>query len=450
MLTEEQNRHLTQTGPGTPCGALMRRYWQPVALSEELAGNRPVKPVRLLGENLVLFRDDTGRLGLVDRHCCHRGADLAFGRLECGGLRCPFHGWLFDVTGACLEQPAEPKGSDLHTKVRHPAYPCAERNGMIFAWMGDLGETGAPPPLPAIDCFTAPASHSFAWKGWWDCNWLQALEVGIDPAHASFLHRFFDDAEDEIYGQQFRGQTGSIAQTKVLREFDRPTINVETTDYGLRLVTTRDLGDDQMHVRVTNQIFPHGIVIPISSTMNITQWHVPIDDENCFWYTIFTDYVEPVDQVQMREDRIKSCTLPDYRSIHSRQDDWGYDPEDQARRTYTGMGDDINFHDQWAVESLGRIQDRTRENLGTTDVGIMAYRRLLRKAIKAAENNGAVPFNEQGTVAAPGPVAIDTIGPADAWQSVWLEHEEARRSQSSWAGLAMPEGVRNAASGGAE
>ena len=415
MLSAAQNELLTRTGPGTPGGALMRRYWQPVALSEELAENldnpRPVKPVRLLGRDLVLFRDEAGRLGLFDRHCCHRGADLAFGRLENGGLRCPFHGWLYDVTGACLEQPAEPEGSDLRRRVRQPAYPCTERNGIIFAWLGEEPEEGRAPPLPDLDCFAAPEAYSFAWKGWWDCNWLQALEVGIDPAHASFLHRFFED-DDTRYGQQFRDRTGDVAQTMVFREFDRPEIHVETTGYGLRLVTLRDLGDGRRHVRITNQIFPHGIVIPISATMNITQWHVPIDDENCFWYTLFTDFAAPVDRERMRADRIGSCTLPDYRSIHSRADNWGYDPAEQALRTYTGMGEDINFHDQWAVESPGRIHDRTRENLGTTDAGIMAYRRMLRRALKAAEEGGPVPFEtpNKTRAASKAPLGIDTIG----------------------------------------
>ncbi|MCY4238038.1 MAG: aromatic ring-hydroxylating dioxygenase subunit alpha [Rhodospirillaceae bacterium] len=433
MLTAKQNIRLTRTGRGTVGGSLMRRYWQPVALSEELApantGGRPVKPVRLLGEDLVLFRDEQGRIGLIDRHCCHRGADMAYGRLEGGGLRCSFHGWLYDVTGACLEQPAEPKGSDLHTRVRQPAYPCIERNGMVFAFLGDT----AAPSLPDLDCLMAPESFSFAWKGWWDCNWLQALEVGIDPAHASFLHRFFHDEEDEVYGQQFRGQTDSIAQTKVFRENDQPEINVETTDYGLRLITTRDLGGGRKHVRVTSQIFPHGIVIPISATMNITQWHVPIDDENCYWYTLFTDFAHPVDQAQMRADRIKSCVLPDYRSIHSRADHWGYDPVEQQTRTYTGMGDDINFHDQWAVESPGRIQDRTKENLGTTDVGIMACRRMLRKALSAEEQGRPLSL-EVGVPLETRPLAIDTIGPAEDWKTVWLDHERARRARSPWLG----------------
>ncbi len=442
MLSAAQNELLTRTGPGTPGGALMRRYWQPVALSEELAPDsdnpRQVKAVRLLGLDLVLFRDEAGRLGLIDRHCCHRGADLAFGRLENGGLRCPFHGWLYDISGACLEQPAEPEGSDLHTRVRQPAYPCLERNGMIFAWLGD----GDAPPLPDLDCFAAPEAYSFAWKGWWECNWLQALEVGVDPAHASFLHRFFEDEEEDgggRYGQQFRDRTGDMAQTAVFREYDRPDIHVETTGYGLRLTTLRDLGDGRRHVRITNQVFPHGIVIPISATMNITQWHVPIDDENCYWYTLFTDYSAMVDKARMRADRIGSCTLPDYRSIHSRADNWGYDPAEQRLRTYTGMGEDINFHDQWAVESPGPVHDRTKENLGTTDAGIMAYRRILRRALKAAEEGGPVPF-ESGT-AEDAPFAIDTIGPAAEWRTVWRADEAARRARSPWAGAATDSAV---------
>ena len=141
----------------------------------------------------MLFRDEQGRYGLIDRHCPHRGADLAFGRLENGGLRCAFHGWLFDVAGKCLETPAEPKDSPLCKNVSQRAYPVVEKSGILWAYLGE----GEPPAFPEIDCFVAPDSHTFAFKGQIDCNWLQALEVGIDPAHASFLHRFFED-EDTV------------------------------------------------------------------------------------------------------------------------------------------------------------------------------------------------------------------------------------------------------------
>ena len=180
MLSAEQNDLITRTGPATPAGTLMRRYWQPAALVDELSGNRPVKPVRLLGESLVLFRDDKGRYGLIERACPHRGTDLAFGRLEDGGLRCAFHGWLFDVEGKCLETPAEPEGSRMCANIRQKAYPVVEKSGVLFAYMGP----GEPPAFPHFDCFTAPDSHTFAFKGMIDCNWLQSLEVG----HRSGAH----------------------------------------------------------------------------------------------------------------------------------------------------------------------------------------------------------------------------------------------------------------------
>jgi phthalate 4,5-dioxygenase oxygenase subunit len=427
MLSAEQNERVTRIGPGTPAGELMRRYWQPAALTEELSGNRPAVPVRLLGEDLVLFRDEEGRYGLLSRRCCHRGADLAFGRLEDGGLRCPFHGWLFDVDGACLEQPAEPAGSNFKNKVRQPSYPCIERNGVIFAYMGP----GEPPPLPVADCFAAPDAYTFAFKGYWDCNWLQALEVGIDPAHASFLHRFFEDeAPEKGYGQQFRDATSGIPQTKVLREYDCPRLEVEETGYGLRIFALRDLDDDQTHIRVTNLFFPNCAVIPMSGDINISQWHVPIDDESHYWYAMFTAFSDEVDKETMRAQRIAACTLPDYKPIRNRENNYGFDPDEQRTSTYTGMGQDINIHDQWAVESQGKIQDRTIEHLGASDKAITAYRKQLRAAIDTVAAGEAPPLTGNGEE----PRAIDTIGGSKAWGSVWREHEDTRRAKSAWAG----------------
>jgi len=435
MMSQEKNDLITRIGPGTGAGAVLRRYWQPAALAEELVGARPVVPVRLLGEDLVLFRDNQGELGLIGRHCPHRGADMAFGRCEDNGLRCPFHGWHFDRTGQCVEQPGEPEGSRMHEKIRADSYPVVEKNGIVFAYMGP----GDPPPFPALDCFIAPDSHVFAFKGRWDCNWLQAMEVGIDPVHASFLHRFLQDEDpDEGYGKQFRDRAADtdIPMTRVLREYPRPDIKVEETDYGLRIIALRHMDDGRTHVRVTNQLFPEAIVIPISNEMTITQWHVPVDDENCYWYSMFTSFGEPVNKTLMREQRLKEHRLPDYVPLKNKHNNYGYDPDEQEKLTYTGMGLDINVHDQWAVESMGTIQDRTQEHLGRTDIAITRYRRMLVNAIKAVEEGDgtALPM-APGTVdpaTVRGPLSIDAIGDTDTWNEVWVEADGRRRANCQW------------------
>ncbi|UUX96162.1 aromatic ring-hydroxylating dioxygenase subunit alpha [Aquabacterium sp. J223] len=435
MTTAEQNHLMTRVGPGTPAGALLRRYWQPIALAEELDGPRPVKPVQLMGQHFVLFRDAQGRLGLLDRDCPHRGADLAFGRLEDGGLRCTFHGWLFDVEGRCLQTPAEPEGSRMHRAIRQAAYPVVQRAGVVFAYVGP----GAPPAFPDFDCFVAPDSHTFAFKGLFECNWLQALEVGIDPAHASFLHRFFEDEDtSQSYGKQFRGASADSQMpiTQVLREFVRPRIQVAPVDHGLRLTALRDLPDGSTHVRVTNVVFPQAFVIPMSAEMTISQWHVPVDDTHCYWVAIFTSFTGPVDKAQMRAQRLKLYELPHYTSRLNKRNDYGYDAVQQHRQTYTGMGDDINVHDQWAVESQGAIQDRTREHLGSTDIGIVAYRRLLVKAIEQARGDAPLPMRPDAAQAAhfSGPPSIDGIaGPQVEPERYWQQADRERRVGSDWA-----------------
>ncbi|EGI77895.1 aromatic ring-hydroxylating dioxygenase subunit alpha [Hylemonella gracilis] len=434
MISAEQNDFMTQVGAGTPAGTLLRRYWQPVALSEELKGPRPLKPVQLMGQHFVLFRDESGRLGLLDRDCPHRGADLAYGRLEDGGLRCAFHGWLFDATGQCRETPAEPVGSKLCTRIRQGAYPVVEKSGVIFAYLGE----GEPPAFPEFDCFVAPDSHTFAFKGLWECNWLQALEVGMDPAHASFLHRFYEDEDTaESYGKQFRGASADsdLAITKVLREYDRPDIHVQAAPFGMRLTTLRKLTEAQTHVRVTNVVFPQAFVIPMSTEMTISQWHVPVDDHRCYWYAIFTSFTKPVDKQQMRAQRLETIELPDYISRKNKRNEYGYSAEEQATKTYTGMGMDINVHDQWACESMGSIQDRTREHLGTTDKGIVAYRRLLVQAIEAAQAGAPVPVRPDAAQASAltGPPSIDGVASVDAVDGYCEQADRARRLNCDWA-----------------
>ena len=270
-----------------------------------------------------------------------------------------------------------------------------------------------------------------------NCNWLQALEVGIDPSHASFLHRFFEDEDTSgAYGRQFRGASAGsdMPMTKILREYDRPIINVEQTEYGFRLIALREIDEECTHVRVTNQLFPNGFVIPMSTDMTITQWHVPIDDENCYWYAIFTSYTIAVDKNKMRDQRLELYELPDYRSRKNRSNDYGFDPHEQATQTFTGMGSDINVHDQWAVESMGAIQDRTQEHLGTSDKAIVAYRKMLRGALDQAAK-GETPImvlDKNKATRVTGPAAVDGIGPTDDWQGYWKKSEADKRNGAAW------------------
>jgi phthalate 4,5-dioxygenase len=453
-MRAEQNELVTRIGPGTACGALMRSYWQPVALVDEFnpvldprMEKRPVKAVRALGQDLVLFRDAAGAWGLLDRACPHRGADLSFGRNEGDGLRCPFHGWKFDVRGTCLETPAEPAGSKVRLcdRVRQRSYPVLEKAGILFAWLGAEGTS--PPPFPGFDCFVAPASHTFAFKGLWHCNWLQAFEVGIDPAHPSFLHRFLQDEPlDEIgqnaAGKQFRsasaGEVGGERwpMTRIMREFHQPEISFEDRPWGMQLTALRPMTAELTHVRVTQAIFPHTFVIPLSETLTITQIHLPVDDTHTYWYSIFTSFAGPVNKEAMRNQRLQYVQLPDYIPKSGRHNEWGFNPEEQLTRTFLGMGeDDINVHDQWATESMGAIQDRTREHLGTSDKAIMANRRVLLKAIETVQAGGTAPgvADAAQAVAMAGPDTVDGIAPSGAWGHWWREQVQAKRDAAPWA-----------------
>lgn len=450
-MKAEQNELVTRVGPGTACGNLLRQYWQPVALVDEFnptldprMAERPVKAVQIMGQHMVLFKDATGAWGLLDRACPHRGADLAFGRHEGDGLRCPFHGWKFAADGRCIETPAEPKGSKLCERVRQRSYPVQEHCGAVFAWLGP--ESATPAPFPAFDCFAAPASHTFAFKGLWNANWLQAFEVGIDPAHPSFLHRFLqDEALDTIgsnaAGKQFRSASAGAVDgeqwpmTRIMREFAQPEISVEPTPWGMQLTALRPMTEHLTHVRVTNAIFPATFVIPLSETMTITQMHVPVDDEHTYWYTFFTSFGDPLDREAMRAQRQQFITLPDYIPKAGRHNGWGFNAEEQRTTTFLGMGEeDINVHDQWAVESMGAIQDRTREHLGTSDKAIMANRRTLLKAIEAAQTGGVLPGVADPALATHmhGPDTVDGVAPAGEWATWWRAQAQAKRDAAPW------------------
>ncbi|MGI3163167.1 aromatic ring-hydroxylating dioxygenase subunit alpha [Pseudooceanicola sp. 200-1SW] len=406
MITQKLNDQITRIGPNTPAGAVHRQYWQPAALTDELAGtNDPMLPVNLLGERLVMLRDASGDLILATREASAEEAPT-------------YH----------------PAREDIRLVEGGPVYPVVEKNGICFAYMGP----GEPPAFPNFDCFRAPDSHVFAFKGLWECNWLQALEIGIDPSHASFLHRFLQDEDpSDSYGKQFRDTAAdtNMPITQVLREYPRPDIDVEETPFGLKITSLRHMKGDLTHVRVTNQIFPSAICIPMSREMIITQWHVPVDDENCYWYTMFTSFDQPVNKDLMREQRLKEHSLPDYAPLKNAANNYHYDPEEQKSLTYTGMGLDINVHDQWAVESMGAIQDRTREHLGRGDAAIIRYRLLLRKAIKALEAGKPerLPMQDmQTTVQIKGPLSNDAIADSDDWLGASMAADMERRRAAPW------------------
>jgi hypothetical protein len=402
MISQQLNDRLTRIAPGTPAGAVLRQYWQPAALLDELT-HGPLVPVNLLGERLVLWQGANG-LELATR------------------------------VAAPDEAPTHYPASDaIRIDPTGPVYPTETRAGLVFAYLG----AGDLPPFPAFDCFRAPDTHVFAFKGLWECNWLQALEIGIDPAHASFLHRFLEDEDPaDSYGKQFRDKAGAtdIPMTKLLRDYPRPEIRVDETDYGLKITALRHMENGHTHVRVTNQIFPEAICIPMSREMTITQWHVPVDDQTCYWVTVFTSFDKPVNKELMRAQRLKEHRLPDYAPLKNRRNDYHYDPAEQAALTYTGMGLDINVHDQWAVEGMGAIQDRTQEHLGRSDVAIIRYRRMLRRMMDAMEQGDrtALPMHGAGASAIIGPLSNDAIAETADWQAVSRAADLARRAACPW------------------
>ena len=255
MLTREENELLVRTDRGTPCGELLRRYWQPAALAEEMPPDGPPLPVRLLGEDLVLFRDEGGRPGLLGLHCPHRGADLSYGRLEDGGLRCIYHGWLYDISGQCLDQPGEPAGSTFYQKVKHLAYPCIERAGIIFAYLGP----DEPPLLPAFGPFTVPDENVRAGKSYSDCNYLQGNEGNYDLIHNDFLH-FFKRDLDAMKPADRQATIDRLGRPDILSgrgpNAGQQRADSQMLDVGVRVCKTRITGGDENYIRVATFMFP--------------------------------------------------------------------------------------------------------------------------------------------------------------------------------------------------
>jgi len=367
MLSKEENDLLTRIGPGTPGGDWIRRYWQPAALSEELPiGGAPL-PIKLIGEDLVLFRDDTGQPGLLGIHCAHRGADLSYGRTEDGGLRCIYHGWLYDRNGRCLEQPGEPAGSTFHERIRQLAYPVVERVGIVFAYLGP----GEPPLLPAYDFLTAPEENVTVTKYLQDCNYLQGNEGNFDPQHLSFLHRLISTTPDD-----FRNAIQSKDKS--------PTIDPVETEFGMQLYAVRKVDEDQNFVKVRTFLMPNGSLVDSrGGNAYHSDWHVPIDDTHHWKYSIAFNRagIDREADLALR----KRPSEADYTLKRNRANRYLQSREEMHTDAYIGMGRDFIIHDTWATEGEGPIYDRSSEHLGYTDRGIITMRNLMLAGIRAVQ-----------------------------------------------------------------
>jgi phthalate 4,5-dioxygenase oxygenase subunit len=374
MMTPAENQLLTQIGPGTPAGETLRCYWQPVCLAEELPlGSAPLC-VTILGEKLALFRDEQGRPGLLGIHCSHRGTDLSYGRVENGGLRCLYHGWLYDVHGRCLEQPGEPGAGAHRDAIRHLSYPCTEAGGVVFTYMG----SDRAPLLPNYDFLQAPPDRLYVSKILHECNFLQANEGNIDPVHLSFLHRFLEKRDETYTG--VRG-TGESHYNLVARKI-APTIDVELVDFGVRVYTVREMEHGKKYLRVSYFILPNLSAFPgqTGGEGYSVNWHVPIDDRRHWKYTFVYSAKSPLQKDAVGRER--SELTPDYQLMRSEANRYLQDREAMKTRTYAGMGTGFQAHDAFATTSQGAIQDRSDEHLVSSDKAIVAARKLLEKAIK--------------------------------------------------------------------
>ena len=388
MLTEQENERLTRVGRGTPMGELQRRYWLPVVLSRELPEpDCPPVRIRLLGEDLIGFRDTAGAVGLVDAFCPHRRAPMFFGRNEECGLRCVYHGWKFDVNGNCVDMPSEPPDSLFKQKVTITAYPTFEGAGMVWAF---LGAPERQPPIPDFEFLRAPETHVHATRTVEACNWLQALEGGIDTSHTSSLHADIRKRKEQ---QQ-------------LKQLDRaPKIDVEKTEYGYRYAGLRFVPG-----RVYGRVY-HYVLPAVQLRGSVTAWEtggglrdvptlrghfwVPMDDvtTNVFNFMYSYDPEIPLSQQFREEVDIQSGHSADgfipgtFRPRQNASNDYCIDRRVQKYETFTGIKG-VNMQDFAMQEGMGPIVDRTREHLGMSDRAIIAARQVLLDALQVAESGG--------------------------------------------------------------
>lgn len=376
MLSDAENELLTRVGPGTVMGALMSRYWLPVLLAEELEepGGTP-KKVRLLGRDLVAFRDTEGRVGILDEYCSHRGASLVLARNEGCGLRCLYHGWKYGYDGEVQEIPTEPsdRRARMRASVRHPAYMSHEAGGLIWACLGDRETAFAPPPFIWT---SLPTEQLVVTKILQRCNWLQALEGAMDPAHLEVLHHdafksdmsFVDSAADSL------------------------DVRYEDTDYGFVMGIIRDpehAVNGQRHVTANPFVMPSTVLTSLNKGRGTSGLFVPIDDENTFVYTVTFSYEEPIDRdavLKMRGMQVGVDINDRYESPRRAENGWLQDRAAMSRGdSYSGLGG-LTLEDVVIGESQGPIRSRAREHLGPLDLAIAHLRQVYLGEIQKMTN----------------------------------------------------------------
>jgi phenylpropionate dioxygenase-like ring-hydroxylating dioxygenase large terminal subunit len=384
MLSVQDNELLCRVGPGTPVGDLMRLYWIPAVRSEELAApDCPPLRVRLLGEDLIAFRTTSGAVGLVQNACPHRGASLFFGRNEEEGLRCVYHGWKFDVTGACVDMPSEPAESNFRNKVRARAYPTRERGEVIWAWMGE----SEPPDLPMLEPNMQPEGKSFIYNLFCEGNFMQNWEGDMDTVHAAFLHGSFTPQEVEP------GTVQAFTQ-----ENKAPRFSVLDTEWGTSYGAYRPAGEDSYYWRISHILFPFYSMIPNGTLGRNAFWraYVPIDDHHTMmWTQISGPDLEKRSRGLTGGLHWRSSTtdwLGRYHLTQDQHNDFLIDREVQKSGvSYTGIPGGARPQDMAMTWSMGPIYDRSHEHLGTTDALIIRTRRRMINAAKALREHGRLP-----------------------------------------------------------
>ena len=396
-MTEAENQFLTRVGPGTPMGSLLRQYWIPFLQSNDLPepDGAPVR-VRLLCENLVAFRNTDGHVGLIDHVCAHRCASLFFGRNEENGLRCLYHGWKFDLEGRCVDTPNEPPGSRFHEKIRIAAYPCVERNGILWTCMGPRRHEL--PPLPELGWALVGPNRRGALRYQRACNWLQAMEGDFDSSHLGFLHLAFDP---KLQGTAHGPKAGIDYYRNIARMDKQPLLDVRETNVGVMYGARRAADGGKFYWRVTQFMLPFYTSVPAFGGKNRDKVWVPLDDTHTMvWEPHWSASRELSPEEQKGwEDRVPpSGFLPDTddwlgkgRFAANLENDFLLDRERQKNCNFSGLENVTPIQDAAMQESMGPIVDRTKEHLGASDAAVIAMRRRLFHAAREFSEQQRVP-----------------------------------------------------------